>query len=72
MDDDQSDWIPFEPEKKENEDNRESDVFEFLMKKAKEDNENLWEQKYDKYIKEGLSREDARVQTEEKMKSKDL
>lgn len=42
------------------------------MKKAKEDNENLWEQKYDKYIKEGLSREDARVQTEEKMKSKDL
>lgn len=72
MDDDQSDWIPFEPEKKENEDNRESDVFEFLMKKAKEDNENLWEQKYDKYIKEGLSREDARVQMEEKMKSKDL
>lgn len=39
---------------------------------SKEDNENLWEQKYDKYIKEGLSREDARVQTEEKMKSKDL
>lgn len=36
------------------------------MKKAKEDNKNLWEQKYNKYIKEGLSREDAKVQTEKK------
>lgn len=42
------------------------------MKMAKEDNEKLWDQKYDKYIKKGLSRENAILQTEEKMNSKDL
>lgn len=40
------------------------------MKMAKEDNENIWDQKYDKYIKVGLSTENARIQTEEKKNSK--
>lgn len=63
-------WIPFEPEEKE-EESQEDDVFNHLMKMANEDNKNLWDQKYDKYIKKGLSREDARIQTEEKMNSLD-
>jgi hypothetical protein len=42
------------------------------MKRAREDNEKLWDLKYDKYIKEGQSREDARIHTEEKMNSRDL
>lgn len=41
------------------------------MTRAKEDNEKLWDQKYDKYIKDGLSREDARVQTEEKTNARE-
>lgn len=65
-------WIPFEPEEKEEDkENQEDDVFNHLMKMAKEDNEKLWDRKYDKYIKKGLSREDARIQTEEKMNSLD-
>lgn len=36
---------------------------------AKEDNEHIWDQKYDKYIKIGLSTENARIQTEEKKNS---
>lgn len=39
------------------------------MKMAKEDNEHIWDQKYDKYIKIGLSTENARIQTEEKKNS---
>lgn len=65
-------WIPFEPEEKEEDkENQEDDVFNHLMKMAKEDNEKQWDRKYDKYIKKGLSREDARIQTEEKMNSLD-
>lgn len=65
-------WIPFEPEEKEEDkENQGDDVFNHLMKMAKEDNEKLWERKYDKYIKKGLSREDARIQTKEKMNSLD-
>lgn len=65
-------WIPFEPEEKEEDkENQEDDVFNHLMKMAKEDNEKLWDRKYDKYIKKGLSREDARIQTKEKMNSLD-
>jgi hypothetical protein len=71
MEEDRSGSIPFEPEKKD-EDDREHEVFDFLMKRAYEENKKLWDLKYDKYIKEGLSREDARVQTKENMKSKDL
>lgn len=42
-------WIPFEPEKKEeNKESQEDDVFNHLMKMAKEDNKKLWDQKYDK------------------------
>lgn len=59
-------------EKKVEKESQEQDVFNRLMKMAKEDNEKLWDQKYDKYIKKGLSRENARIQTEEKMNSKDL
>lgn len=65
-------WIPFELEEKEEKESQEHDVFNHLMKMAKEDNEKLWDQKYDKYIKKGLFRENARLQTEEKMNSKDL
>lgn len=65
-------WIPFEPEEKEEKEIQGLDVFIHLMKMAKEDNEKLWDQKYDKYINKGLSRENARIQTEEKMNSKDL
>lgn len=66
-------WILFEPEEKEEDDkeNQEDDVLNHLMKMAKEDNEKLWDRKYDKYTKKGLSREDARIQTEEKMNSLD-
>lgn len=39
------------------------------MKRAKEYNEKQWDQNYDKYIKEGLTRKEARVKTEEKMNS---
>lgn len=42
------------------------------MKMAKEDNEKLWDQKYDKYIKKRFIQENAILQTEEKMNSKDL
>lgn len=42
------------------------------MKRAKEYNEKQWDQKYNKYVKEGLSRNDARVKAEDKMNSKDL
>lgn len=72
MEKDRSDWIPFKPEKKEDKDDREHDVFNALMDKAREKNETEWNQKYDKYIKEGLTREKAREKTEVKMKSKDL
>lgn len=65
-------WIPFELEEKEEKENREHDVFNHLIKMAKVDNEKLWDEKYDKYIKKGLSRENARIQTEEKMNSKDI
>lgn len=65
-------WIPFEPEEKEEKESQEHDVFNHHMKMAKKDNEKLWDQKYDKYIKKGLSRENARIQTEEKMNYKDL
>lgn len=59
-------WIPFEPkEKEEDKENQEDTVFNHHMKMAKEDNEKLWDRKYDKYIKTCLSREDARIQTEE-------
>ena len=51
---DESNVTPFKPEQKENDD-REHEV----MTRAKEDNEKLWDQKYDKYIKDGLSREDV-------------
>lgn len=65
-------WISFEPEEKEEDkESKEDDIFNHLMKMAKEDNKKLWDQKYDKYIKKGLSREDARIQTEEKMNSLD-
>lgn len=65
-------WIPFEPEEKEEDkESQEYDVFNHLMNMAKEDNKKLWDQKYDKYIKKGLSREDARIQTEEQMNSLD-
>lgn len=64
-------WIPFEPEEKEDKESQEDDVFNHLMKMAKEDNKKLWDQKYDKYIKKDLSREDARIQTEENMNSLD-
>lgn len=37
------------------------------MKMVKEDNEKLWDWKYDKYIKKGLLREEVRIQIEEKM-----
>lgn len=64
--------IPFEPEEKEEDkENQEDDVFNHLMKMAKEDNEKIWDRKYDKSIKKGLSREDARFQTAEKMNSFD-
>lgn len=43
-----------------------NDVFNHFMKMAKEDNEKLWDQKYDKYIKKGLSKENARIQSEKK------
>lgn len=72
MEKDRSDWIPFKPEKKEDKDDREHNVFNALMDKAREKNETEWNQKYDKYIKEGLTREKAREKTEVKMKSKDL
>lgn len=72
MEKDRSDWIPFKPEKKEDKDDREHDVFNALMDKAREKNETEWNQKYDKYIKEGLTRQKAREKTEVKMKSKDL
>lgn len=55
MEKDRSDWIPFKPEKKEDKDDREHDVFNALMDKAREKNETEWNQKYDKYIKEGLT-----------------
>ena len=42
------------------------------MTMAKEDNEKLCDQIHDKYIKEGLSREDTRVHTDLKMNAKDL
>ena len=71
MERDDSNVTPFKPEKNEN-DGSEHEVFNFLMTMAKEDNEKLCDQIYDKYIKEGLSREDTRVQTEEKMNAKDL
>ena len=59
-------------EKEEEQENQEHEVFNYLMKRSKEHNEKQWDQKYDKYIKEGLSRKDARVKTEEKMISKDI
>lgn len=65
-------WIPFELEEKEKKESQEHDVFNHLMKMAKEDKEKLWDQKYDKCIIKGLSRENARIQTEDKMNSKDL
>lgn len=72
MEEDQSDWTPIKPEKKEDEDDREHDVINALMDTAREKNETEWNQKYNKYIKEGLTREKAREKTEAKMKSKDL
>lgn len=42
------------------------------MDRSREKNETEWNQKYDKYIKEELTRKKAREKTEEKMKSKDL
>lgn len=72
MEKDRSNLIPFKPEKREDEDDREHDVFNALMDKARERNETGWNQKYDKYIKEGLTPKKAREKTEVKMKSKDL
>lgn len=61
------------PEDKEEEkENQEHEVFNYLLKRAKQHNEKQRDQKYDNYIKEGLSRKDARVKTEEKMISKDI
>lgn len=67
-------WIPFEQEETEedDEDDREHEVFNVLMDKARESNEKEWNQKYDKYIKEGLNRKEAEEKTDEKMKSKDI
>lgn len=72
MEEDQSDWTLIKPEKKEDEDHREQDIFNALMDMAREKNETEWNQKYNKYIKEGLTRKKAREKTEVKMKSKDL
>jgi hypothetical protein len=72
MEEDRSNWIPFEPEKSEDEENREDEVFIALMDKAKENNETEWDQKYEKYVKAGLSRDEAREKTKEKMKLKDM
>lgn len=52
MEEDQSDWTLIKPEKKEDEDHREQDVFNALMDMAREKNETEWNQKYNKYIKE--------------------
>lgn len=61
------------PEEKEKErEDQEHEVFNYLMKRAKEYNEKQWDQKYNKYVKEGLSRNDAMVKAEDKMNSKDL
>lgn len=67
-------WIPFVQEETEedDEDDREHEVFNVLMDKARESNEIEWNQKYDKYIKEGLNRKEAEEKTDEKMKSNDI
>lgn len=54
MEEDQFDWIFIKLEKKEDEDDWEYDVFNVFMDKVREKNEIEWNQKYNKYIKEGL------------------
>jgi hypothetical protein len=59
-------------EKEDEKETQEHKVFNYLMKRAKEHNEKQWDQKYDKYIKEGMCTKEARAKTEEKMTSKDV
>ena len=42
------------------------------MERVKQNNEEKWNQKFEKYIKEGLTRVNARIKTKEKMHTKDI
>ena len=53
-------------------DDHEHEVFDVLMERAKQNNEEKWNQKFEKYIKEGLTRVNARIKTEEKMHTNDI
>lgn len=48
------------------------EVFNVITDKARENNKTEWDRKHVKYIKEGLTREEARENAIGKMKSKDL
>ena len=50
----------------------EKKVFHDLMDKVRTCNEKEWNQKYGKYRKEGMTREEASYKSEENMLEKDL
>ena len=50
----------------------EKKVIHDLMNKVRTCNEKEWNQKYEKYRKEGMTREEASYKSEEKMLEKDL
>ena len=47
-------------------DDREHEVFDVFMERVKQNNEEKWNQKFEKYIKKGLTRVNTRIKTEEK------
>ncbi|KAK3106137.1 hypothetical protein FSP39_013511 [Pinctada imbricata] len=57
-----------EEEDEEEEEDHEDQVFDALMDKASTDNEEVWEEKYNKYLKEGMNDSKAESKANEKMK----
>ncbi|XP_069122470.1 uncharacterized protein [Argopecten irradians] len=67
-------WLSLESLESQDEENESEEhvVFNAIMTKANSVNEEEWNKKYDKYVNEGMSDDEAKAKTEEKMKVKDM
>ncbi|XP_033741828.1 uncharacterized protein LOC117328408 [Pecten maximus] len=65
-------WISYEESDEESGESEENEVFNSLMNESRSSNEVKWNKKYDKYVNEGMSDDEAQTKANEKMESEDM